>query len=89
MLYATYNGAMAPLLIEIMPAAMRTSGFALAYSLATAVFGGFTPAICTYLIHATGNRAMPGVWLSMAAACGLVAVLMLTSHSRAIRLQPA
>jgi hypothetical protein len=24
--------------------------------------GGSTPAIVTYLIHATGNRAMPGVW---------------------------
>jgi hypothetical protein len=31
------------------------AGFSLAYSLATAIFGGFTPAICTYLIHLTGN----------------------------------
>ncbi len=76
-LYAAYNGAMAPLLVEMMPAGIRTTGFALAYSLATAVFGGFTPAISTYLIHVTGNRAMPGVWLSMAAACGLTAVLCL------------
>jgi len=38
---------------------VRTSGFSLAYSLATALFGGFTPAICTYLIHVTGNPAMP------------------------------
>ena len=38
---------MAVYLTEIMPAAVRTSGFSLAYSLATAVFGGFTPAICT------------------------------------------
>jgi MFS family permease len=81
-LYAAYNGAMAPLLVEIMPAGMRTSGFALAYSLATAVFGGFTPAICTYLIHVTGNRAMPGAWLSMAAAIGLTAVLMVRSVVR-------
>jgi MFS family permease len=81
-LYAAYNGAMAPLLVEIMPAGMRTSGFALAYSLATALFGGFTPAICTYLIHVTGNRAVPGVWLSMAAALGLAAVLMVRSVVR-------
>ena len=50
---------MAPLLIDMMPVHMRTSGFALAYSLVTAVFGGFTPAVCTYLIHITGNRAIP------------------------------
>ena len=80
-LYAGYNGAMAVYLTEIMPPAVRTSGFSLAYSLATAVFGGFTPAICTYLIHVTGNRAMPGVWLSFAAACGLVAVLALSRRT--------
>jgi hypothetical protein len=63
-------------LTEIMPIDVRTSGFSLAYSLATAIFGGFTPAICTYLIHATGNRAIPGLWLSLAAACGFVATLL-------------
>jgi metabolite-proton symporter len=76
--YATYNGAMAVYLTEIMPVEVRTSGFALAYSLATAIFGGFTPAICTYLIHLTGNRAVPGLWLSFAAVCGLSATLMLS-----------
>ena len=78
-LYAGYNGAMAVYLTEIMPAEVRTSGFSLAYSLATAIFGGFTPAICTYLIHVTGNRAVPGVWLSFAAVCGLSAALALSS----------
>jgi hypothetical protein len=77
-LYATYNGAMAVFLTEIMPVEVRISGFSLAYSSATAVFGGFTPAICTYLIHVTGNRAIPGIWLSFAAACGLIAALALS-----------
>jgi metabolite-proton symporter len=75
-LYASYNGAMVVFLTEIMPAEVRTSGFALAYSLATAVFGGFTPVICTSLIQVTHNPAMPGVWLSVAAVCGLVAALL-------------
>ena len=43
-LYAGYNGAMVPALTEIVPAAVRTAGFSLAYSLATALFGGMTPA---------------------------------------------
>ena len=77
-IYATYNGAMAVFLTEIMPVDVRTSGFSLAYSLATALFGGFTPAICTYLIHLSGNRAIPGLWLSFAAICGLVAALVLS-----------
>jgi len=75
-IFGSYNGAMVVFLTEIMPVSVRTTGFALAYSLATAVFGGFTPAISTYLIHVTGNRAIPGVWLSFAAACGLVASLL-------------
>jgi len=60
----------------MMPAEVRTAGFSLAYSLATAIFGGFTPAISTYLIHLTGDRAVPGLWLSFAALCGLSAALL-------------
>jgi MFS family permease len=74
-IFGSYNGAMVVFLTEIMPADVRTSGFALAYSFATAIFGGFTPALSTYLIHISGNRAIPGLWLSFAAACGLVATL--------------
>ena len=77
-IYATYNGAMAVFLTEIMPVDVRTSGLSLAYSLATAMFGGFTPAICTHLVHLSGNRAIPGLWLSFAAICGLVAVSVLS-----------
>jgi metabolite-proton symporter len=74
-IYGSYNGGMVVMLTEIMPIEVRTAGFSLAYSLATAIFGGFTPAICTYLINATGNRAMPGVWMSCAAALGLVGAI--------------
>jgi len=75
-IYASYNGAMVVALTEIVPLHVRTSGFAVAYSLATATFGGFTPAVVTYLIHATDNRAVAGLWLMFAAACGLVATLL-------------
>jgi hypothetical protein len=30
------------------------------------------------LIHVTGNRAMPGAWLSAAAACSLIATFLLS-----------
>ncbi len=80
-LYASYNGAMVVFLTEMMPIEVRTTGFALAYSLATAIFGGFTPVISTYLIHTTHNSAIPGLWLSFAAACGLVASLCGKPHN--------
>jgi metabolite-proton symporter len=74
LLFGVYNGAMVPFLTEIMPVEVRTAAFSLAYSLATAVFGGFTPAICTYLIEHTGNKASPAVWLSLAAVVSLIGV---------------
>jgi len=80
-LYGSYNGAMVVFLAEVMPHAARTAGFSLAYSLATAIFGGFTPAICTWLIHLSRNRAMPGVWVSCAAGCGLAAAVVLGRRS--------
>ncbi|KGT94674.1 citrate-proton symporter [Erwinia typographi] len=76
-LYASYNGAMVVYLAEVMPAEVRATGFSLAYSLATALFGGFTPAVSSYLIHATGDKAMPGVWLTFAAVCGLIGTMII------------
>ena len=75
-LYASYNGAMVVFLTEIIPVKLRATGFSLAYSLAAALFGGFSPAIATALIEATHNRAMPGAWLSFAALAGLIATLL-------------
>jgi metabolite-proton symporter len=82
-IYGIYNGAMVVYLTEIMPVEVRTAGFSLAYSLATALFGGFTPLICTWLIHETENRAIPGLWLSFAALLGLIATL--TVRRRAMK----
>ncbi len=81
-LYGMYNGAMVPALTEIMPAEVRVAGFSLAYSLATALFGGFTPAVSTALIHYTGDKAAPGYWLSFAAFCALCATLWLYRRRR-------
>jgi MHS family citrate/tricarballylate:H+ symporter-like MFS transporter len=74
-LYASYNGAMVVALTEIVPASVRTAGFSLAYSLATAL-GGFTPYISTQLIALTGDKAAPGLWMTFAAVCGRVATLL-------------
>jgi MFS family permease len=78
-IYASYNGAMVVTLTEIMPADVRTTGFSLAYSLATTV-GGSSLAISQWLIHVTGNKASPGLWLSFAALCGLIATLVVFRH---------
>jgi MHS family citrate/tricarballylate:H+ symporter-like MFS transporter len=75
-LYASYNGAAVVALTEVVPGRIRTAGFSLAYSVATALFGGFTPMACTWLIEETGNRAAPGLWMTAAALASLVATLL-------------
>ena len=69
-------------LTEIVDKSSRTIGFALAYSLATAIYGGFTPVIATLLIHTTGNNAMPGVWMATAALCSFIAVLVVSRANK-------
>src|SRR5207244_9336663 len=73
MIFGSYNGAMVVFLTEIMPRDVRVSGFSFSYSLATGIFGGFTPAVSTWLIHETGNAAMPGAWMAFAGAMSLTA----------------
>jgi MHS family citrate/tricarballylate:H+ symporter-like MFS transporter len=87
-LYGSYNGAMVVALTEIVPVEVRTAGFSLAYALATALFGGFTPMVSTWLIEATGNKAAPGLWMAFAGACGLVATIILYRGS-AVRIRAA
>jgi MFS transporter, MHS family, citrate/tricarballylate:H+ symporter len=85
--FGVYNGAMVAALTEVMPVEVRVAGFSLAYSLATAIFGGFTPAVSTFLIEMTGDKAAPAYWMMFAALCGLVATLVLYRRGGAAELQ--
>ncbi|MFL9963396.1 MFS transporter [Paraburkholderia sediminicola] len=82
--FGIYNGAMVVALTEVMPVQVRVAGFSLAYSLATALFGGFTPAVSTFLIEFTHDKAAPGYWMSFAAFCGLIATLVLYRRGGAV-----
>jgi MHS family citrate/tricarballylate:H+ symporter-like MFS transporter len=75
--YGVYNGAMVAALTELVPPHVRASCFALAYSLAAALFGTATPALSKALIAATGERAAPAFWLMISAVCSLGAALTL------------
>jgi len=75
--YGLYNGAMVAALTELVPAQVRASCFALAYSLAAALFGTATPFVSKALIAASGERAAPAFWLMGAAACSIGAALAL------------
>ncbi|VGD66654.1 putative citrate utilization protein A [Klebsiella pneumoniae] len=75
--FGMYNGAMVAALTEVMPVYVRTVGFSLAFSLATAIFGGLTPAISITLVELSGDKSAPGWWLICAALCGFIATALL------------
>lgn len=82
--FGIYNGAMVAALTEVMPQNVRVVGFSLAFSLATALFGGFTPAVSTILVQATGDKASPAYWLMFAAVCGFTATTILYRRPKAM-----
>ena len=73
--FGTYSGTMLGALVEIVPKHVRTTCFSLAFALAAALFGTFTPLASTWLIDKTGDKASPGYWLMFAAALGIIAAL--------------
>ncbi|THD68239.1 MAG: MFS transporter [Bradyrhizobium sp.] len=75
--FGVYSGTMLGALVEIVPAHVRTTCFSLAFALAAALFGTFTPFAATKLIAMTGDKASPGFWLMCAAASGAIAALLI------------
>ncbi|MBO4226010.1 MFS transporter [Bradyrhizobium neotropicale] len=73
--FGVYSGTMLGCLVEIVPSHVRTTCFSLAFALAAALFGTFTPFASTWLIDHTGDKASPGFWLMFAATLGIIATL--------------
>jgi MFS transporter, MHS family, citrate/tricarballylate:H+ symporter len=86
--YGVYNGAMVAALTEVVPPDVRASCFALAYSLAAALFGTSTPIVSKLLIRHFGDSA-PALWLTAAALCSIASAFMLYRRGAAGRLAAA
>ncbi len=71
--FGVYSGTMLGCLVEIVPAHVRTTCFSLAFALAAALFGTFTPFASTWLINHTGDKASPAYWLMFGAVLGIIA----------------
>jgi MFS transporter, MHS family, proline/betaine transporter len=82
---AIYLGALPALMAELFPTRIRTTGLAVSYSLAVALFGGFTPVINASLIELLGTYAAPSYYLMAASIVSLVAIW--AAH-RALNLRP-
>jgi MFS transporter, MHS family, citrate/tricarballylate:H+ symporter len=87
--FGVYSGTMLGCLVEIVPAHVRTTCFSLAFALAAALFGTFTPFAATWLIDHTGDKASPGFWLMCAATLGIIATLTVYRGGRTIETREA
>ncbi|WJR77799.1 MFS transporter [Bradyrhizobium sp. NP1] len=87
--FGVYSGTMLGALVEIVPAHVRTTCFSLAFALAAALFGTFTPFASTLLIDKTGDKASPGYWLMCGAALAIIAALTVYRGGRTIETREA
>lgn len=68
-IFSLTGAAMAPTMVELLPAGVRCSGVSIAYNLSIGVFGGSAPLVATYLVERTHDDATPAYYLM---AFGLV-----------------
>ena len=85
-LSALFELAVTPVMVwltESLPPGIRSSGVAVVYAVAIAVFGGSTQFTVTWLIGATGNPLAPAWYWTVALVVGLIA--MCAAHESAPR----
>lgn len=78
-----YFGPISAVVAEQFPAAIRSTGLAIAYNAAVMIFGGFAQFIITWLIQATGQSTAAFFYVLFAAAIGLLAAIFVVDDSRA------
>ncbi|MFF0224040.1 MFS transporter [Streptomyces sp. NPDC004629] len=74
---------------ETFPTRTRQSGLSISYNVTAALFAGTVPYLMTVLISATGSTLVPGPYLMVFAAGGLVAALSLPETAGAGLLRTA
>jgi MHS family citrate/tricarballylate:H+ symporter-like MFS transporter len=85
--FGVYSGTMLGCLVEIVPAHVRTTCFSIAFALAAALFGTFTPYAATKLIAMTGDRASPGYWLMFGAVLSIIATSIVYRGGKAMEVR--
>jgi MHS family proline/betaine transporter-like MFS transporter len=78
----------APALVaEIFPVSVRSTGVSIAYNLAVAIFGGFSPFLNVWLVEISGNKLAPLYYVLVCGALGLIGLFLLRGRARP-RMQP-
>jgi len=76
LLQIAYISASPAVMASIFPARTRVTGLSLSYNLGVTLFGGFAPAIFTWLTAITHNNTAPSFYLTAMALVSIVAIMM-------------
>ncbi|MEF9873312.1 MULTISPECIES: MFS transporter [Micrococcaceae] len=74
LLKALYFGALPSVMADVFSDSSRATGLSFSYNTSVAIFGGFTPMICAFLIEATGQPIAPGYYLAVLAIVSIAAL---------------
>jgi MHS family proline/betaine transporter-like MFS transporter len=74
LLYAPQLATISATFPAMFPTHVRFAGFAIAYNIATSLFGGTAPALNSWLISRTGDPVMPAYYMMGACVVGMIAL---------------
>ena len=77
-----YGGGSYTFFVEIFPTATRLTAAAISYNISFAFFGGAAPYIGAWLVNATSNSVMPGIYLALIAVVSFVTALLSPETSK-------
>lgn len=66
---------------------VRYRALSISFNISVSIFGGTTPLVCSYLVHATGNALAPAFYLTGVSLIGLIvfSLLFITTSGRALK----
>ena len=74
LLYAPQLATISATFPAMFPTHVRFAGFAIAYNVATSLFGGTAPAVNSWLISRTGDALVPAYYMMGACVVGMIAL---------------
>jgi len=79
-LVSCFVGVAPAALSELFPTQVRASGMSVSYNLAVTIFGGFAPAILTWLAINSGSRFAPAWYVMVASLLALITLYCIRTH---------
>lgn len=86
-LLSFYEGTLPSLLPTLFFSDVRYRALALSFNISVSIFGGTTPLVASYLVHATGDPLAPAYYLAAVSVIGLIvfSILFVQTSGRALK----